>query len=93
LRRLQRAERSSLRWASEAPREAGLRRLAAGVGALPEAERGRRLIEWSRAPSALLAHPREEHLLPLMVIAGADRGTVGFGEITMGVRAAAYHFG
>jgi aromatic ring-opening dioxygenase catalytic subunit (LigB family) len=29
------------------------------------------LRAWSSAPSARLAHPREEHLLPLMVLAGA----------------------
>ena len=44
-------------------------------------ERDRRLAEWSGAPAARLAHPREEHLLPLMVAAGAagaDRGTVAW---------------
>ena len=35
------------------------------------AERTRRLLEWERAPAARLAHPREEHLLPLMVVVGA----------------------
>ena len=35
------------------------------------AEREARLIEWEKAPSARLAHPREEHLLPLMVALGA----------------------
>jgi aromatic ring-opening dioxygenase catalytic subunit (LigB family) len=34
-------------------------------------ERDRRLTQWSSAPAARLAHPREEHLLPLMVAAGA----------------------
>lgn len=34
-------------------------------------ERVRRLIEWSSAPAARAAHPREDHLLPLMVAAGA----------------------
>jgi aromatic ring-opening dioxygenase catalytic subunit (LigB family) len=34
-------------------------------------ERTRRLIEWSRAPAARIAHPQEDHLLPLMVAAGA----------------------
>jgi aromatic ring-opening dioxygenase catalytic subunit (LigB family) len=59
-------------------------------------ERARRLTEWSSAPAARLAHPREEHLLPLMVIAGAagdDRGTTGFNGKMMGVRLSAYHFG
>jgi aromatic ring-opening dioxygenase catalytic subunit (LigB family) len=63
---------------------------------LPEDERNRRLTAWSSAPSARFAHPREEHLLPLMVIAGAagaDRGTPAFAGTTMGVKVSAYHFG
>jgi aromatic ring-opening dioxygenase catalytic subunit (LigB family) len=66
------------------------------TASLPERERNQRLIAWSTAPSARVAHPREEHLLPLMVIAGAagtDRGTAAFQGITMGVRVSAYHFG
>lgn len=35
------------------------------------AERTMRLLEWERAPAARMAHPREEHLLPLMVAVGA----------------------
>lgn len=34
-------------------------------------ERVQRLIEWQSAPAARLCHPREEHLLPLMVVVGA----------------------
>lgn len=40
------------------------------VDASPE-ERSARLIDWEAAPAARLAHPREEHLLPLMVVVGA----------------------
>jgi len=36
--------------------------------------RNRKLRDWSQAPGACEAHPREEHLLPLMVAAGAARG-------------------
>jgi aromatic ring-opening dioxygenase catalytic subunit (LigB family) len=36
----------------------------------PEA-RARELIRWDAAPAARQAHPREEHLLPLMVAVGA----------------------
>lgn len=36
--------------------------------------RNRKLREWSQAPGAHEVHPREEHLLPLMVAAGAARG-------------------
>ena len=59
-----------------APREAraaGRRRstLAAGtVGAEPTA-RDAALARWAQAPGARARHPREEHLLPLMVVAGA----------------------
>jgi aromatic ring-opening dioxygenase catalytic subunit (LigB family) len=34
-------------------------------------ERQRRLIAWESAPAARVAHPREDHLLPLMVTVGA----------------------
>lgn len=34
-------------------------------------ERSEKLKRWSDAPSASLAHPREEHLIPLLVAAGA----------------------
>lgn len=35
------------------------------------AERTSRLLQWEQAPAARMAHPREEHLLPLMVVVGA----------------------
>ncbi|WP_409283825.1 DODA-type extradiol aromatic ring-opening family dioxygenase [Pseudomonas protegens] len=38
---------------------------------LPPDQRGEQLIGWQQAPFARLAHPREEHLLPLMVVVGA----------------------
>ena len=38
------------------------------------AERSQRLLDWEAAPSARFAHPREEHLLPLMVAVGAAEG-------------------
>jgi aromatic ring-opening dioxygenase catalytic subunit (LigB family) len=34
-------------------------------------KRAQQLIHWTSAPFARLAHPREEHLIPLMVCAGA----------------------
>lgn len=58
--------------------------------------RSRKLIEWQNAPHARLAHPREEHLLPLMVATGAaagDRGKRTFSDYVMGVRVSAYQFG
>jgi aromatic ring-opening dioxygenase catalytic subunit (LigB family) len=63
---------------------------------LPRPERERGLTAWTSAPSARLAHPREEHLLPLMVVAGAagdDRGTRAYGGTILGLRVSAYHFG
>ncbi|MGC4087098.1 MAG: class III extradiol ring-cleavage dioxygenase [Polyangiaceae bacterium] len=60
------------------------------------AERDRRLTAWAQAPSARAAHPREEHLLPLMVVAGAalaDRGQVAYNGTILGLRLSAYHFG
>jgi aromatic ring-opening dioxygenase catalytic subunit (LigB family) len=62
---------------------------------LDAVERDRRLARWETAPSARAAHPREEHLLPLMVAAGAagaDRAVVAFDDIAFGVRLSAYEF-
>lgn len=59
-------------------------------------ERDRELIRWASAPDARNSHPREEHLLPLMVIAGAageDVATVAFNGTFAGKRLSAYHFG
>jgi aromatic ring-opening dioxygenase catalytic subunit (LigB family) len=39
--------------------------------AAPPAERSRLLTEWQHAPSARIAHPREDHLIPLLVAVGA----------------------
>jgi aromatic ring-opening dioxygenase catalytic subunit (LigB family) len=35
------------------------------------------LVAWSEAPGGRMSHPREEHLLPLMVAAGAAEGEAG----------------
>jgi aromatic ring-opening dioxygenase catalytic subunit (LigB family) len=59
-------------------------------------ERDAGLTAWSNAPAARQVHPREEHLLPLMVIAGAageDRGVHAFSGTMMGVRISAFHYG
>ena len=42
--------------------------------AAPAPERTRALANWETAPAARVAHPREEHLLPLMVALGAAEG-------------------
>lgn len=41
------------------------------------AARSRALLDWRNAPHARLAHPREEHLLPLMVAVGAAEAEAG----------------
>jgi aromatic ring-opening dioxygenase catalytic subunit (LigB family) len=58
--------------------------------------RNRGLERWADAPSARAAHPREEHLLPLMVAAGAagaDRARLVFNDTFAGIRLSAFHFG
>ncbi|RAK62304.1 DODA-type extradiol aromatic ring-opening family dioxygenase [Phenylobacterium kunshanense] len=54
------------------------------------------LASWTDAPFARDAHPREEHLLPLMVAAGAatgDPATVAFRDTVMDVVVSAIEFG
>lgn len=55
-------------------------------------KRRERLLHWTEAPCARLAHPREDHLIPLMVVTGAAESdsatrpyheTDFFGGITM----------
>ncbi len=46
------------------------------VAATP-GQRVERLLQWSTAPAARIAHPREEHLIPLMVAVGAAEGEAG----------------
>ncbi len=60
------------------------------------AERNRRLVHWTQGPGARLAHPREDHLIPLLVVAGAagaDRGARIFTDHVMAVDMASYQFG
>ncbi|MCB9530298.1 MAG: dioxygenase [Myxococcales bacterium] len=69
--------------------------LTATVDAEADA-RDTRLAEWDRAPAGRLCHPREEHLLPLMVVAGAggdDHGTVPYSGRLGDVRVSAAQFG
>jgi aromatic ring-opening dioxygenase catalytic subunit (LigB family) len=56
----------------------------------------KRLINWKAAPGALSCHPREEHLLPLMVIAGAagdDLGELAYHDIRASKVLSGYAFG
>jgi len=62
----------------------------------PATQRGRMLAAWDTAPAARTAHPREEHLLPLVVVAGAaadDHGRQVFRDEVMGATISAYAFG
>jgi len=47
-----------------------------GKGNTSYEERKKKLMEWKEAPRARYAHPREEHLMPLMVAFGAAKGGV-----------------
>lgn len=62
----------------------------------PAREREARLLDWASAPFARQCHPREEHLIPLMVVAGAagdDAGAVTWTGTFLGPRQTGYHFG
>jgi aromatic ring-opening dioxygenase catalytic subunit (LigB family) len=68
---------------------------ATAADADPE-RRNRKLADWESAPVARAAHPREEHLLPLMVAAGAaetDPGERIFTDRVMGATVSAFEFG
>ena len=83
--------------AAKAPSEAFDAWLGQAV-ALPAKERSAALLEWDRAPAARVAHPREDHFIPLLVAVGAagdepaervyhEQGFMG------GVTASSYRFG
>jgi aromatic ring-opening dioxygenase catalytic subunit (LigB family) len=61
----------------------------------PAAERERLLTDWRVAPYGEYAHPREEHLIPLMVAAGAGGEAPGkriFSDEPMDAAISAYRF-
>jgi aromatic ring-opening dioxygenase catalytic subunit (LigB family) len=61
----------------------------------PNPERESLLANWRSAPFAAFAHPREEHLIPLMVAAGAGGDAPGkriFTDEPMGAKISAYRF-
>lgn len=68
----------------------------AEVVAWPWAQREAVLTDWQNAPGARAAHPREEHLLPLHVVAGAagdGRGERLLRDEVMGSVVSAFRFG
>ncbi len=59
-------------------------------------QRDTKLLRWADAPQARRAHPREDHLVPLMFAAGAadgDAGTRLVVDTVMQVAMASYRFG
>jgi aromatic ring-opening dioxygenase catalytic subunit (LigB family) len=61
----------------------------------PAVERNALLTNWREAPFAAYSHPREEHLIPLMVAAGAGGDEAGrriFSDEPMGAAISAYRF-
>ncbi|GAC1678085.1 MAG: hypothetical protein NVS9B2_29240 [Steroidobacteraceae bacterium] len=60
------------------------------------AHREELLTHWRAAPGGAASHPREEHLIPLMVAAGAahgERGVRSFGESIGGKQISGFQFG
>jgi aromatic ring-opening dioxygenase catalytic subunit (LigB family) len=69
--------------------------LGEAATAAPEARR-RALTQWAEAPAGRACHPREEHLLPLMVVAGAASDSAGvrdFHDVIGGKTISAFRFG
>jgi aromatic ring-opening dioxygenase catalytic subunit (LigB family) len=61
-------------------------------------DRSKRLLEWEKAPSARLAHPQEDHLIPLMVAVGAageDQASYCYheDEFMGGIAVSSFRFG
>ncbi|HEV2674510.1 MAG TPA: class III extradiol ring-cleavage dioxygenase [Aliidongia sp.] len=60
------------------------------------AARDAALAQWAEAPGARTSHPREEHLLPLMVAAGAAGSDIGvrtYSDHVFGKAVSSYRFG
>jgi aromatic ring-opening dioxygenase catalytic subunit (LigB family) len=60
------------------------------------ATRDAQLIRWQKAPGARAAHPTAEHLLPLMVAAGAAEGETGeqiYSDLVLGKALSGFRFG
>ena len=63
---------------------------------LAPGQRAERLRNWTGAPSARICHPREEHLIPLMVAVGAAEGEEGrrvYSDAVMGCAVSGFAFG
>lgn len=70
--------------------------LHAAIAQPDPAQRLQQLMQWEQAPEARSAHPQEDHLMPLMVAAGAageDTGHRFILDEVMNVAMASYRFG
>lgn len=70
--------------------------LTAAVTDPDPAQRRARVADWAGLPQARFAHPREEHLIPLMVALGAggdDAATHDLRDRVIGWTVSAYRFG
>ncbi|MFI4970781.1 MAG: DODA-type extradiol aromatic ring-opening family dioxygenase, partial [Lysobacterales bacterium] len=70
--------------------------LTRAVEAIDPGARDAQLIAWKQLPDALACHPRAEHLLPLMVVAGAgvaDQGRRTYNDRVFGKAVSAFQFG
>lgn len=70
--------------------------LTASLAQDDPAVRSDALNRWAEGPAARNAHPREEHLLPLMIAAGAgddDKGARIFSDVVMQATVSAFRFG
>jgi aromatic ring-opening dioxygenase catalytic subunit (LigB family) len=82
--------------AATSPSEAFDAWLTEAVESDEPAERRRKLAHWDEAPAARNAHPREEHLLPLMIASGAageEGGARVFSDTVMMARVSGHRFG
>lgn len=84
--------------AAREPSQAFDRWLHETLSAPDPAARRERLVAWQHAPAARIAHPREDHLIPLMVALGAaerEGATRIYHEASFlgGVAVSSYRFG
>ena len=69
--------------------------LSETVGIVDPAAREERLSDWAAHPDGRAAHPREEHLMPLMVVSGSGGAVAGrrvFGDRVMETTVSAFRF-
>jgi aromatic ring-opening dioxygenase catalytic subunit (LigB family) len=70
--------------------------LDAAISGQPQAARDTALTHWAEAPAARACHPREDHLIPLLVAAGAARSDIGvrdFHDVIGGKAISGFAFG